>query len=216
MSDDPVGRITTEPASLLERRTAEESGVQDGGRPMTDKKAEHVVTEPERRTSSKWTEGVVIGVSSGLILSVVISAIGAVSGAIERRDQIRYLANLLTDYRDIILYDRDETVSSAVKVITPRYDSEAQAQVVVRWSLYDNNMRSRLESALQGRASRLSYDEIREVRNAALNHGDVVRRTAPDSGVQNFISEAGYRQLFRRLECIDWLGMTKKGGPCPG
>ena len=110
-------------------------------------------------TPAIW-EGIVIGVSagfaSGLLLSVVIWLKDWFFRWVERRDQIRYLAALIENYMKLI-YDADD--------IDARDQSIGQviSNNQVQKPLLDALWRE-LQTVFSDRASRLSFDEIRQVK----------------------------------------------------
>ena len=110
-------------------------------------------------TPAIW-EGIVIGVSagfvSGLLLSVVIWLKHWFFRWVEWRDQIRYLAALIENYMKLI-YDADD--------IDARDQSIGQviSKNQVQKPLLDALWRE-LQTVFSDRASRLSFDEIRQVK----------------------------------------------------
>ena len=65
---------------------------------------------------------------------------------------------------------------------------------------YFDDMRRNVESILQERASRLSYDEVQEVRSAFFTdlYPDVI------------LNDSGYNNIFTKLESIKWLKLSRR------
>ena len=101
----------------------------------------------------KWQEGVVIGVSAGAILSLGTAALETIDSYLERREQVRYLAHLIDDYRSRIYSAADFEF---------RQQSATRDQMR---KLYYDDMRRTVRSVLRERSSRLSYDEVTDVRS---------------------------------------------------
>ncbi len=140
----------------------------------------------------KVLEGVVIGVSSGVMLGLVFWLTGFTTARIEKRDQIRHLASEIARFRESIYSATDlEVVLGKEK----RDFSKDQ----VRKAHYDD-MRRIVEQILQGRASRLSFHEIRGVRDALY----------PDHFPGVVLNDAGYDKVFHALESIGWLGLPPR------
>ena len=139
-------------------------------------------------------EGIAIGVSSGVILGLFFWLMrGLVSARNEKRAQIKHLASVVAGFRESIYSagDLDVRLGDAEKHV-PRD--------AVRKTRYDD-MQHEVEQVLQGRASRLSFDEIRAVRLAFY--------TDHFPGV--VLNDAGYESVFRALESVEWLGLSPKG-----
>ena len=108
-----------------------------------------------------------------------------VKNYIERRDQIRYLVNLIVKYRDLILNAQTIYVSSI--------DREIKREEICK--AYFEDMRKQLESALEDRSSQLSYDEIKGVRGVFFT----------DLYPTVILNDKGYDAIFKELESIKWL-----------
>ena len=143
-------------------------------------------------------QGVLIGVSSGVILSGSFWIVELIKRNYERRDQIRYIAGKLARDRDRIL--GTETLpgpdGSGIKEVP---------KVELRLVLYDR-MRRELEGVFVGRASRLSFDHAAEVNKPFLILDDNInfKRAILHDDQQ-------CRDLFKTLEAIKWLKLP----PCP-
>ena len=102
----------------------------------------------------KWREGVVIGVCSGAILAILTAGFGAISRSFERREQVQYVADLINYHRDLIYEAADAQVGQ-------RHISRDE------WRLFFyKEMTNTLDSVLSERSTRLSYDEVAEVKDA--------------------------------------------------
>ena len=140
--------------------------------------------------SANIIEGVVIGVSSGLILSLFFGGKDFVNKRIERQDQIKYLVQLITKYRDLICKADTEYL--------PAVGQKAQKSEL-RKAYYDD-LRRQLEAALQNRTSRLSYDEIKEVRDVFFT----------DLFPSVVLNDEGYNNIFEGLKSIKWLKLPPR------
>ena len=127
-------------------------------------------------------EGVVIGFSSGVILSLFFGGMGYVNKYIKRRNQIRYFAQLILKYRALI-HNAKGTY----------FAKEVQRSEFCK--AYYEDMTRQLDSTLTNRSSRLSYDEIKEVRD--------VFDTDLFPGV--VLNDRGYDNIFDGQESIKWL-----------
>ena len=135
-------------------------------------------------------EGAVAGVMSGLVLSLFFWGKAAVGIHLERREQVRYLARLIADFRSRIY--------SAVAIDhkpTGRHFTKDD----VRKAYYDD-LRKQVESALLYRLVRLSYDEAQEVRSAF----------PPEEYSAVVLNDSGYDSIFRQLEAIRWLRLPPR------
>ena len=135
-------------------------------------------------------QGIVIGVCSGLILSLAFWT----NRRIERRSQIRFLAAVIASYRDKIY--SAETLEVAMGDENRQFPRDA-----VRKAYFDD-MRTQVESILQGTASHLSYDEITEVRG-------VFQHT--DAHPTVILNDKGSGGVFGPLESSGWLRLPPRG-----
>ena len=135
-------------------------------------------------------EGIVIGVSSGIILSLVFLAKDITNKFVERREQIRYLSNLIAKSRDRIHDAKTEYFPEVKKEVT-------RAEFC---KMYYDEMRKELEPVLKHRSSRLSYDEIKEVRKVFFT----------DLFPNAVLNEKGYEGMFKELESIKWLKLPSR------
>ncbi len=137
-------------------------------------------------------EGLAIGVSSGIILSLCFWIKDLVNTRNERRNQIRYLSELLAKYRQMI-YDASDFYAHGLNKTCRKDD--------VRKAYYDY-MRKKVQSTLDGRSSRLSFDEIEAVRT--------VFYTDLFPTVTVTLNEKGYDQIFDKLESFKWLKLPPR------
>ena len=139
-----------------------------------------------------FVEGVGIGISSGLVLSAILALIQWLQSRIERRNQVQVLAGVIRDFRNQI-YDAksvDVTLEQSPKTFTK--DALQHA--------YYGDMQRQVSQILAGRSSRLSFDEIGEVRSAFF--------TVLYPGV--ILNEAGYDSVFGKFESIRWLNLEPR------
>lgn len=141
-------------------------------------------------------EGLVVGVASGLVLSGFFCLMDKRKSLAERRDQIRYLARLIASERENML-NLDNALGGESKA-----DDEGAS--ITRRASYEA-MRQRVEAALGGGSSRLSFDEINQVRSALRDHTYLSK----DLARRFLVGGKAYNIMFRELESIDWLKLTK-------
>ena len=135
-------------------------------------------------------EGAVAGVMSGLVLSLFFWGKAAVGTHLERREQVRYLARLIADFRSHIYSSVAIDHTAAGRPLT---------RDAVRKAYYDDLWRQ-VDSALRHRLVRLSYDEAQEVRNAF----------PPKEYSAVVLNDRGYDSLFGQLEAIPWLPLPPR------
>ena len=139
---------------------------------------------------SETIVGILIAVLSGIILSLFLWPKDFVKNYMKRRDQIRYLVNLIVKYRDLILNARTIYVSNI--------DQEIKREEICK--AYFEDMRRQVESALKDRASQLSYDEIEDVRGVFFT----------DLYPTVILNDKGYDVIFKKLESIKWLKLPPR------
>ena len=141
----------------------------------------------------KVLEGVVIGVSSGFILGLAFWFLDFVKIRNERRDQMEHLAKTIERFRGLI-YSANELE------MTLKHGSQQQriSKDEIGKAYFDD-MRRQVEGILRGRASRLSFDEIWEVRGVFYT----------DLFPTVLLNDRGYDQVFRKLESIQWLHLPR-------
>ena len=142
-------------------------------------------------------EGVTIGASAGLISGLILGLLSwlksVIQGHTERREQIRHLARTIEQARDDIhdATDLDFTNHPNGRFI-PR-DELRKARLV---GLYQQ-----VQLILLGRASRLKFDEIQQIKRTF--------KTLEDS--PNWIpNDQGYDGVFGQLESVEWLGLRPR------
>ena len=141
------------------------------------------------------TAGVVSGAVGGVTAGVVLKLLDWLASRYWfRRNQIRYLRNLLTRERDNIYGFRTIPGSNPQEPDLPAEQG--------RWAIY-RYMKSEVDCALQERPTYMTYEQRRAIEKAFIpfnlveRHGRTVRLQ-------------GYRQLFNALEELAWLGLSPK------
>lgn len=135
--------------------------------------------------------GAIAGIASGLILASIFWLKSCNDEHTERRDQVKYLSDLIAGFRTQILDTKED-------VFVPR-TNQTLSRNNIRKVLYDD-LRRQLESALAGRSSRLTYDEIREVHNVFIGLHKLYPKFIPN--------EEWYINTFQKAESINWLKLT--------
>ena len=144
----------------------------------------------------KILEGVVLGIVSGTVTGIILAiffwATGQFRLNIERRNQIRFLSATIEGFRDKIFSAEDIETTLGDRQVQYSKDNVRKA--------YFDDMRRNVESILQERASRLSYDEVQEVRSAFFTdlYPDVI------------LNDSGYNNIFTKLESIKWLKLSRR------
>lgn len=93
-------------------------------------------------------------------------------------------------YRDLIL--------NAQTIYVPSIVRELKREEICK--AYFEDMREQLESALENRASQLSYDEIKSVKGVFFtDHFPTV-----------ILNDEGYDGIFKELESIKWLKLPPR------
>ena len=135
--------------------------------------------------------GVVTGVTSGLILALFFWAKAYVDNYVARKDQIKFLSRLIEKFESLIFGINDEIHVQHFQQTFPR-DQARQA--------YFDDLRRQLESALAGRSSRLTFDEIEELRVIFIGLHDVFPNFRPN--------EEWYSNTFQKARSVKWLKLT--------
>ena len=142
--------------------------------------------------SSDVTNGIVSGVAAGIVLTVFFAAIDHIRTHAKRTDQIRYLSTLISDYRGKILDVREDI---------PHPTDGDPITVHQQRKLLHNQLLRQLDSALSGRTSELTYDEVESVRSVFWS---AYNRLLGDK----LWPEERYLETFKRAESIKWLGLS--------
>lgn len=151
-----------------------------------------------------WTTvltGAVSGVASGLVLAGLFWLGRKAYKRRERLDQIKYIATLIEHGWENMLSVEDSVgMLNALKQNVHGKDTELVTLDQLSQSCY-KTFRFQLSSALSKRCTRLTYDEIQEVRKAFLQLHDLF----PDSDFS--ASRVVHLSSFRDAESIEWLGL---------
>ena len=139
--------------------------------------------------------GTTTGVASGVILAVFFWMRGRMSRFFERRDQIHHLRNLLVDYRSKIL--GAETIETQLEGETVKFE-KAEVQKAV----FDE-MTRRLAAVLDGRVTRLSFDEANSLRAIIVDFANLFPTVR--------LNDDAYRVRFGELEALKWLKLPPMG-----
>ncbi len=123
--------------------------------------------------------GIIIAVSSGVVL-IALRRVGRILRACARkRKQVAHVRSMVVGSRDLILTTSEDIYVPPLDKVLRRDD--------IRQADY-NDMRRRLESALQDGCPNLSYDEIQQIRS-------VFRPIPPEVR----LNEEGYKTIFGKL-----------------
>lgn len=139
--------------------------------------------------------GTTSGVASGFILAVFFWMRGRMSRFFEKREQVHHLRSLLVDYRSKIL--SAETIEAQLGGETVKFE-----KAEVQKATFDE-MTRRLTAVLDGRATRLSFDEANSVKTIIVDFANLFPTIR--------LNDDAYRARFDELEALKWLKLPPKG-----
>lgn len=142
--------------------------------------------------SDDIVSGIVSGVSAGIVLAAFLGGVDRFRAYTKKRNQIRYLSNLIANFRGKILGVHED--------IPHPTDGNPITVDQVRKVLYNDFLRQ-LDSALSGRTSELTYDEIQSLRSVFWG---AYNRLLGDK----LWSKELYVRTFKETESISWLGLS--------
>lgn len=142
-------------------------------------------------------EGITIGASAGLISGLVLGLLQWLKNRLqantERKEQIRHLGKTIEQSRDMIYSAPDlDFTSHPIGRVIPR--NEVQKS-------YLQELHREVQNILTGRASRLSFDEIHQIKQA-FGVVDLYPDWLPN--------EKGYEGIFEQLQSIEWLRLRPR------
>ncbi len=140
--------------------------------------------------------GIVSGVAAGIVLSGFFWLIGEQRRRSERKEQIQYMASLIATYRER-LYKPDWGVG-------PPIENEI-GKNIFRKTMFEQ-MKDQINTALDGRCSRLSFDEINQLRRMINNLSSI---TDNWSASELNWTDAFCGKLFAWAESFEWLDLPK-------
>ncbi len=146
-------------------------------------------------TNSFW-QGVTIGAVAGVISGIVFGILGWLKGVVqrwtERRGEIGHLAGTIEHYRELIFGATDLDFRN--HPIQRRFARDEVTKT------YLTDMHGEIQAILLGRAKRLSFDEIREIKEVFF----------PVEQYPDWIpNDQGYEVIFGKLESIAWLRLKR-------
>ena len=136
--------------------------------------------------------GIVSGVSAGIVLAVFFGTIDRFRAHTKKRDQIRYVSNLIADFRGKILEVHED--------VPHPMGGDSITMHQLRKVLYDDLLKQ-LDSALSGRTSELTYNQVESVRSVfwGAYHKLLSDKLWP---------EELYVRTFKEAESIKWLRLS--------
>ena len=146
-------------------------------------------------TTDTLLEDITIGASAGLISGLILGSLhwlkSVIQSRTERREQVRHLARTIEQSRDTIYSASDlDLTDHPVGRMFPR-DEVRKAQL--QW------LHQQIQQILLGRASRLSFDEIQQIKQA-FNAVELYPNWVPN--------DKGYEGIFNQLESVGWLRLN--------
>ena len=142
--------------------------------------------------------GAVAGTIAGIMVSMLLTARRVIVARCRRRDQTNYIREMITTGREQVygVPDEDNDPSDPSK---PNADD-------FRY-IYFDSMRRELDLALDGRATEITFDEIRQVKRMFVLD-DLFKSKVPD---RRPIGLRHYDNIFGGLEKIEWLKLPQRG-----
>ena len=141
-------------------------------------------------------EGVVVGVSAGLITSLIMGLFSLLKHGTERRNQRIHLFKTISHFRNEIY--RAVALEPSGDLPSPPSKQDVQRALF-------NEFRRQLEVILQGRSSRLSFDEVHSVSDVFFTD-----RFPPEIKVKMQLDDAHYNRIFDALQSIKWLKLPPR------
>ena len=149
-----------------------------------------------RLTTDTLLDGIAIGASAGFIAGLLLGLFywfkALIQVRVERREQIRHLAQTIEKSRGLIYSASDiDFTNHPIGQIFPR---DVVRKTYLQW------LHQQIQQILLGRATRLTFDEIQEIKQAFS-----ILELHP-AWVPN---DKGYEGIFNRLESVEWLRLTR-------
>ena len=141
--------------------------------------------------SGSIVAGAVAGVIAGAILAASSWALQYVQDRTERQDQIQTIAALISEYEYQIM-----VITEGLQLQVGDKAAEFNRDEL-RKAKYDY-LKRRIDSLLDGRTSRLSYDEKQDIRMAF---------SLSDLYPQAIFGDEEYRRMFSELAALEWLAL---------
>ena len=139
------------------------------------------------------TEGVIIGVSSGVIVSILLwLKHDGIDYYRNRRKEIKRLSHIIQDFRERIY--SAETFNFKGKVVDVNEQRKAYLDDMI-WQLYN---------ALDQGSPNLSYDEKQAVRNPVFPYKKLYPENRPNIET--------YNEIFGTFEKLKWLKLPVRNG----
>ena len=131
------------------------------------------------------------GIAAGAFLTWCTSIQKKKRESLERKEQIDYILNLVMKYKPAIL---KLELFEGIPELQNRKSNDS-----IRHEIYQY-FRKDIEASLSGRAKRLTFDEIEEIKK--------LFRIGPYQLIPNKgLSEYEYIEMFRKAESIEWLNI---------
>lgn len=150
----------------------------------------HRIKQPVVHMVENLIVGTTTGVASGIILACFFWLRGKSSRFLERRNQIHHLRTLIDCYGRKIL--DAETVTAQLGGRPVRLEKGQHQRACF------DDLKRQIAAVLEGRATRLTFDEANSVRTIIVGLGDLF----PDV---RFNDDMYRTEVFGKLEALDWL-----------
>ena len=141
-------------------------------------------------------EGVVVGVSAGIITSFIIGLFSWLKYWTEKRNQRIHLVKTISHFRSAI-YD---AVAFEPTDDIPRPPTKRDVQ-----KAHYNEFRRQMEAVLQGRSSRLSFDKVHSVRDVFFTDRFQLEKQSAMA-----LGDEHYNKIFDALQSIRWLKLPPR------
>ena len=131
-------------------------------------------------------EGCIIGISSGIVVSLFVWLMRFIDNFRARRKQIKRINDIIVEFRKRIY-----SINKPFSFQGTPYSVDEQ-----RKASFDD-MTRQLYSAIDSGSPNLSYDEIQEIRTPFVPYTDLYPDVRPNIGA--------FKEMFKTLEKIQWL-----------
>ena len=138
--------------------------------------------------TSKIVEGIVVGVSSGIILSLIFWLNRIREAKVSKRQEIERLRQIVVYFRERI-YEVEECKGDN------KHDSKQRSLFL--------SMLSSLDLAIKNHSPHLSYSQINGIRSVVDSYSDQPHPLLYSIGM--------YDKAFDSLEKMEWLKLPKRG-----
>ena len=150
--------------------------------------------ETQVSTTDSILIGVIVGVTAGLAVSAIQAAVLFSRRFFEKRNQIKTLRDHIENFRDRIFEAKSFESNLSGQPANFPVDELRKA--------YFDDMCRGLHAMLEGRATRLSFDEKHQIITAVFLYTHLYPQVRPNLQT--------YGKIFDEFEGLDWLGLPPR------